>query len=157
MESASKARKLNAFRRRLPHCSASALGAILNAVKDTGLPGGAVGRNAWRRARDDQSSQSIHGCTLIENIIVKKANGQELSIPICNPFAFLCLAVRDCEQFSLFLLAKLQEHPSTPEAPWNLLLYSDEVTPGNPLATVNNRKFQAVYWSFMELLSLIHI
>ena len=151
MESAPKARKLNAFRRRLPHCSASALGAILNAVKDTGLPGGDVGRRALRQARDDQCSESIHGCTLIENIIVKKANGQELSIPICNPLAFLLLAVRDCEQFSLFLLAKLQEHPSTPEAPWNLLLYSDEVTPGNPLAAINNRKFHAVYWSFMEL------
>ena len=82
MESASKARKLNAFRRRLPHCSASALGAILNAVKDTGLPEGDVGRDALRKARDDQCSESIHGCTLIENIIVKKANGQELSIPI---------------------------------------------------------------------------
>ena len=151
MESASKARKLNAFRRRLPHCSASALGAILNFVKHTGLPDGDVGRNAFRKARDDQCSESIHGCSLIEHIIVKKANGQELSIPICNPFAFLLLAVRDCEQFSLFLLAKLQEHPSTPEAPWNLLLYSDEVTPGNQMAPMNNRKFQAVYWSFMEL------
>ena len=32
-----------------------------------------------------------------------------------------------------------------------MLLYSDEVTPGNPLATMNNRNFHAVYWSFLEL------
>ena len=29
-------------------------------------------------------------------------------------------------------------------------MYSDEVTPGNPLSTNNKRKFQAVYFSFME-------
>ena len=28
--------------------------------------------------------------------------------------------------------------------------YTDEVTPGNPLAQKNNRKFQAFYWSFLE-------
>ena len=30
------------------------------------------------------------------------------------------------------------------------MLYSDEVTPGNPLATNNKRKFHAIYWSFLE-------
>ena len=30
-------------------------------------------------------------------------------------------------------------------------MYSDEVTPGNVLAVMNNRKFHAIYWSFMEL------
>ena len=28
--------------------------------------------------------------------------------------------------------------------------YTDEVTPGNPLAQKSNRKFQAFYWSFLE-------
>jgi hypothetical protein len=31
------------------------------------------------------------------------------------------------------------------------VLYSDEVTPGNPLSTQNERKFQAVYFTFLEL------
>merc|ERR1712110_1174874 len=48
--------------------------------------------------------------------------------------------------------ASLDQHQELPlDAPWNLLLYSDEVTPGNQMAPMNNRKFQAVYWSFMEL------
>ena len=29
-------------------------------------------------------------------------------------------------------------------------MYSDEVTPGNVLAVINNRRFHAIYWSFME-------
>ena len=57
-ESAAKARKLNDFRRRLPHCSASALGAILQAVQYTGLPEGSVGRDAMRAARDYQCNEN---------------------------------------------------------------------------------------------------
>ena len=30
------------------------------------------------------------------------------------------------------------------------MFYTDEVTPSNPLATLNKRKFQAMYWSFLE-------
>ena len=149
-ESAAKARKLNAFRRRLPHCSASALGAILQAVQDTGLPEGGVGRGALRDARDYQCNEETSYGSLIEHIWVKTSTGEWHAIPICNPFAFLLVAVRDCCQFNSFLLARLQDHPSTPDNPWTLLIYSDEVTPGNPLATMNNRKFHAVYWSFLE-------
>ena len=150
-ESAAKARKLNALRRRLPHCSASALGAILQAVQDTGLPEGGVGRDALRAARDYQCNEETSYGSLIEHIWVKTTTGEWHAIPICNPFAFLCVAVRDCCQFSSFLLARLQDHPSTPDNPWTLLIYSDEVTPGNPLATMNNRKFHAVYWSFSAI------
>ena len=150
-ESAATARKLNAFRRRLPHCSASALGAILQAVKDTGLPEGGVGRGALRDARDYQCNEETSYGSLIEHIWVKTSTGEWHAIPICNPFAFLLVAVRDCCQFNSFLLARLQDHPSTPDNPWTLLIYSDEVTPGNPLATMNNRNFHAVYWSFLQL------
>jgi hypothetical protein len=41
--------------------------------------------------------------------------------------------------------------PATADEPWQLIIYTDEVTPGNPLATNNKRKFHAVYWSFLEL------
>ena len=40
--------------------------------------------------------------------------------------------------------------PCTPDKPWNIILYSDEVTPGNTHSSQNDRKFQAVYWSFLE-------
>jgi len=38
MDRSAKLRKLNEFRRSMPHCSSSALGKILGAVKDHGLP-----------------------------------------------------------------------------------------------------------------------
>ena len=39
------------------------------------------------------------------------------------------------------------ENPGSPEKPWSLLLYSDEVVPGNPLASRINRKVYAIYGS----------
>ena len=39
-----KLRKLNDFRRRLPHCTASALAAILADIKEHGLPDGNTSR-----------------------------------------------------------------------------------------------------------------
>ena len=42
------------------------------------------------------------------------------------------------------------ENPSSPEKPWSLPLYSDEVVPGNPLASRINRKVYAIYGSFAQ-------
>ena len=146
-----KSRKLNAFRRGLPHCSASALGAILQHIKDHGLPEGGLSRQALRLARNRQCHADTDFGPLLQSIDVQNTEGGILTFPVCNPSAFLWIAVTECDRFSSFMLARLHENPSTPEAPWTLLLYSDEVTPGNPLATLNNRKFHAVYWSFLEL------
>ena len=110
-ESAAKARKLNAFRRRLPHCSASALGAILQAVQDTGLPEGGVGRDALRAARDYQCNEETSYGSLIEHIWVKTTTGEWHAIPICNPFAFLWVAVRDCCQFISFFACQASRPP----------------------------------------------
>ncbi len=49
------------------------------------------------------------------------------------------------------MLKQIAKAPCTIEQPWNIILYPDEVSPGNAHAPLNNRKFQAVYWSFLEL------
>ena len=52
-----KLRKLDAFRRNLPHMSASALAAVLEAVDKEGIPD-IHHRHALREARDEYSVQS---------------------------------------------------------------------------------------------------
>ena len=42
------------------------------------------------------------------------------------------------------------ENPRSPQKPWQLLLYSDEVVPGNQLAARQNRKVFAIYASFAQ-------
>ena len=49
---AAKLQKLNHFRRKLPHVSGSALGAIATAIAEEGAPDGLQNRNALRAARD---------------------------------------------------------------------------------------------------------
>ena len=45
----------------------------------------------------------------------------------------------------------MRAEPPTYEKPWSLVLYTDGVTPGDPLTPLNNRKFQTCYFSFVEL------
>ena len=74
-----------------------------------------------------------------------------VTIPAANPFAYLWKAVKCGGNFATFFEQRLRARPATPEAPWGLVIYTDGVTPGDPLAAVNNRKFQACYWSFIEM------
>ena len=48
------------------------------------------------------------------------------------------------------LMHRHQANPSSPDQPWSLILYADEVTPGAVLAARNWRKFWALYLSFKE-------
>ena len=52
--------------------------------------------------------------------------------------------------FHELLMSRHMETPSSPEAPWRLALYCDEVVPGNALSSDNQRKIWAFYASFLE-------
>ena len=149
MDRDAKLRRLNDFRRSKPHCSASAMSQILTDIKTNGLPD-LCDRNSMRQSRDLMTSS--HGAygRIGQSMQCEDTDGNVKRIPIACPFASLTAALDECEGFRRFMKHRLQLHPTSPEAPWSIIFYSDEVTPGNPLATLNNRKFQAVYWSFLE-------
>ncbi len=151
MERDRKLRKLNEFRRRLPHCTAAAMAAVLLAVKTYGMPDGDTSRDAFRAGRDIECKASTPYGPILQHMTLITLKDAPHPVPVANPFAVLWSAVSKCGPFAKFLRKRLDEVPPTPEKPWNLILYSDEVTPGNPLAPVNKRKFQAIYWSFIEL------
>ncbi len=67
---AAKLRKLNAFRRRLPHCTASALGAILKEIKQHGVPEGATSRVAFKDARDLQNQSKTPFGAILQTLVV---------------------------------------------------------------------------------------
>ena len=56
-----------------------------------------------------------------------------------------------CDGWSDLLAEKHMENPSSFDRPWSLILYTDEVTPGDVNATAPTRKVQTIYWSFKEL------
>ena len=75
--------------------------------------------------------------------------GGYLDWPIALSHAWLpcCLRMPAFRDISMQSLAK---HPSSFQRPWNLVLYLDEITPGNMLRPDNKRKITAFYASFLE-------
>ena len=143
--------QLESFRRRVPHVSASALSAVLTEAKRQGIPE-LTSRADVQEARDVTMQQKTPYGELYKSVDLDhvKAGKPKVRLNYVNPFALLSVLLATCVGFSSFFEQVLLEKPSTAEQPWSLVLYSDEVTPGNQLAIANDRKTQVVYWSFLE-------
>ena len=149
-----KLRKLNDFRRQLPHVTASALAAILGEVAAHGVP--------ESHSRQDLSSSTAavmqeatpYGPLLIDVDVVGK-DGSATKMLAINPLAMTYKAFAQGGSFTDLMLAKMRDAPPTPELPWQLILYADEVVPGNALSHDNRRKVWVVYFSWMQLGPLV--
>ena len=150
MDRPSKLIRLNQFRRQLPHITAQALEAVLVTVKKDGVPD-LDKRSQMREARNLENNAHTPYGTIMQTVTVTTNTGSTHEVPVANPFALLWTSVDGSPNLKALLLERLAVHPSSLESPWHLVLYSDEVTPGNVLACMNRRKFQAVYFSFLEL------
>ena len=149
MDRETKLRRLNDFRRSKAHCSAAALAQILTDIRKNGLPD-LTDRNSMREARNLITSTPGTYGPVVKSIECEDVDGNPQRIPISCPFAALAAAMSESPGCRKFVTNRLRKNPPTPEKPWNIIMYSDEVTPGNPLATMNHRKFHAVYWTFLE-------
>ena len=147
---AEKLRQLNTFRRKRPQVSASALASTLQGARDEGIPD-LVDRKSIRKARDFIASEMTPFGEIVQYLDVRHHDGSPIRIPYAYPAAFLFAALTCSVPLLLLFSSQLQIYPSSPENPWRLVLYSDEVTPGNVLNPNNERKFQAVYFTFLEL------
>ena len=145
-----KLRKLNEFRRKRPHISAKALADTLQGVKDDGMPE-LHDRNHLRQARDLVASQHTPFGPMIQEIDVSLSDGSRRKLPFAFPAALLYVALMSSVALNALFATRMDDIPPSPEHPWNLILYSDEVTPGSVLSPNNARKFQALYFSFLEL------
>ena len=145
---AAKLQRVERLRRKIPHVSASALGAVLREVEENGVPEG-IDRRTIREARDATVTEPTPYGTLVQRTDLPTSWG---SIPLyfihpCALFWHLCIV---SVHFWTFLKERLAITASTIDRPWSLIAYSDEVTPGNVLATDTTRKSQVIYFSFKE-------
>ena len=67
-----------------------------------------------------------------------------------RPSVALNYLIATCTAFSAFFESKLQASPCTPFAPWRIVLYADEGTPGAVLKAANTRKCWVWYFTFLE-------
>ena len=144
-----KLRRLDGLRRKLPHATASAFSEILAAVRDEGVPD-VFSRKALREARNAEASLHTPIGPIYQTRKLISHSGATRDVYFAHPLALIWASVHECEPFALFLRKRLVECPATPENPWKLILYSDEVTPGNALKHENHRRFHATYFSFAE-------
>jgi hypothetical protein len=144
-ERQSKLRRLEKFRRAIPHVSANALSAILSEVNLHGMPD-LTHRQGMREARNFTVDQNTYYGTLLQDVSLP--NGE--CLVVSHPFAMLAYTLEKFEPFWQFFKHRLSVCPCTPATPWNMVLYTDEIVPGNVLAPLTLRKTQAVYWTFLE-------
>ena len=141
---------------RKSYVSQHGLAEVLRAVKEADeLPPG-ISQSAVKRARERRMEASTPFGPMIKQWKLRNNDGGETVIDYLDPAA--CLWNRlGCEKFNSFVLEKLANKQASVTNRWGIVLYSDEVSPGNQLKVTNARKLQTFYWSFREFgTSLTH-
>ena len=89
--------------------------------------------------------------SVVTHVKLPLRDGGEFSWPIACPQDLLPLCLSECAGFREVFEQALSAQPATFCRPWRLLIYLDEITPGNPLRPDNKRKIMAFYASWLEL------
>ena len=126
------------------------MAAMLALVEKEGLPT-LHNRNQIRQSRDEMCDTPTPSFgPLIQTINMVDVQDKIRQVSVANPLAYLWTALTTSDTFAAHFKQCLADNPCTPESPWSIVLYSDEVTPGNVLAAKNTRKYQSVTWTFKE-------
>ena len=106
-----------------------------------------ISRSSIKRKREQAVNVDGYLGSVLRQIKFSKDDGSTVAASYLDPAAFLDLMVSRCESMKAFWAAQGERHPGC----WDLALYLDEVTPGNPLKPLNRRKVWAVYYSYFQL------
>ena len=139
-----KHRRLLDFRARVPWISQSALASILRIAREEELPDCNSARDI-RDARDSLAKTATPYGTLHQDLKIGSR-----CVEMQSPHAMLYHCVKTSAALTNIMKETAARRPPSPEQPWRVIMYADEVAPGNQLAYKNTRKIWAVYWSFLD-------
>ncbi|CAJ1393379.1 unnamed protein product [Effrenium voratum] len=145
--SASSAARLSSIGRR-SYVSIRGLEAVLADVKQLGELPDSVSRRTIKRRRDEQLAEcSTEFGPLMQFMDVPEEDkpGEVVKVPILPPAAWLASATYQCAGWRSFFQARLQASPCSHTAPWKIVVYADEVSPGNQLKHCNARLYLRTY------------
>lgn len=135
----------------MPHVSASALSAVLDEARRSGIPETHSRWDFGQASTYELLEHTPHG-PILDKLELKSAGAHStIVLPVVNPHAFLHSACQKGGSFRDLLAQRLSSTAASPETPWRLVMYSDEVVPGNALSHDNKRKVWVVYCSWLEL------
>ena len=143
-----KLRRLSCFRSKLPYISQNALCTVLKLARQEPLPA-AADRKDIRAARDEDVQARTPYGALHQTITVTSPNG-DVTFEVQHPMAMLYHMCSTSRCFSRLISRTHAANPSSPAAPWNLIVYTDEILPGNQLAYKHLRKLWGIYWSIQQ-------
>ena len=146
-ERTAKLQRLHFLRRQLPHLSASALSSVLEDVQRHGAVDLHQRKHIKEATMNELSKYDEYG-QLFVDIVLK--GDQDLKASIVNLHALLFHAFAQGGGFYKLMMETMEKHPPNPREPYSLVLYSDEVVPGNALSHDNKRKIWMVYGSLMQ-------
>lgn len=140
-----KLARLQRIRAQLPYVSQSALAAVLQAVaQDPDVVDGSASRRDVRHARNEFAATQTPYGPVHQKLQLTTKSGGTMHLEIQHPIAMLhaaCVASKS--------LSELVDAASACQ-PWRLILYADEILPGNQLAYKSARKMWCVYWSVLD-------
>ena len=126
------------------------LAEVLESVKQHGLPS-TTSRSDIKRKRSARANVETPYGQVIQQWHLQNEDGGTIAIDYCHPAALLWHLCSSSEPLQNLLLERMGLEPCSLAAPWRIIFYSDEVTPGNQLKARNPRKLQAIYFSFANL------
>ena len=111
-------------------------------------------RSSIKRAREDAVNVSSLEGKLLRRMTIGYDDDPTIGLEFTyiHPISMLTYAINHCQEFREAFCDRHCKQPSTIDKPWTIVLYSDEVTLGDPLSKAKgSRKVQAIYWSLKEL------
>ena len=132
-------------------CTRGALVSCLQKLQSAGLLKGDLGKGSRSAARREAQS-AIEEHALADTPYGRVVQRLDLGTPaLCqweyvNPFAYLYHLTRMSKGFSELMTATL----GSAQGPLRIVLYIDEVNPGNPLRPDKGRSTQSIYWCFAD-------
>ena len=146
----SKLAKLHHFKAKMPAHTQAALAAMIKEAQETGLPEVSSSKHqteARRQLLDECQGGSLG--PIIQTATLLTAKGEECTMFFANFLVYLAAIYSRGGSFCQMVQRKHQSTPSGPTRPWNLILYTDELCPGNVLGRAE-RKTWTVYATFLE-------
>ena len=131
----------------VPTMNANLLANVMNIINDsTERPQVSRKRMHYHFEQTYESSWS----RIVETHQMVDNDGNILYWDVVRLQKLLPYAVHACAGFAALLARTLETRPSLPDNPWQLVLYEDEITPGNQHMPLNRRNINAMYVSFLE-------
>lgn len=130
------------------YASQSAIEGLLKELKGRRIT--VTSRQSIKRAREKNINVDTPFGPVIQELEVEKLNGKMDKIPYAHPWALMHSLLASCPDFKRFFDDRMAQCNPTESSPWRLIIYSDEITPGNVIAHDQRRRTQACYWSLAE-------